>query len=228
MRCRKRDEQPRKQKQERRGRMTPSPSAQQTTQPQPLLSMRGVNKSFPGVKALSDVDLELYAGEVLALAGENGAGKSTLMKLLSGIYQADSGTIMLNGETLELDGPAAAQGRGSSIIHQEFTLVPDLTVAKNISIGREPRRWGWVDQNQISRRSQAHIEALHLPLQAQQVVGQLSVAQQQMVEIAKALLQQPKVLIMDEPTATLNRQEVELLHNQIGRASCREGGYMRE
>src|SRR5699024_7300076 len=99
--------------------------------------------------------------------------------------------------------------------HQEFTLVPDLTVAQNIFIGREPRRWGWVDQGEINRRSQAHLDTLHLPLQAQQVVGQLSVAKQQMVEIAKALLQKPKILIMDEPTATLNKQEVELLHELI-------------
>src|SRR5699024_9814263 len=184
--------------------MTSSP-AQQAAAAQPLLSMRAVNKSFPGVKALSDVDLDIYAGEVLALAGENGAGKSTLMKLLSGIYQADSGSMTLAGEQLQLDGPAAAQARGISIIHQEFNLVPDLTVAQNIFIGREPRRWGWVDQRAINRRSQAHLDALHLPLRAQQVVGQLSVAKQQMVEIAKALLQKPKILIMDAPTATLTK-----------------------
>src|SRR5699024_1221124 len=117
-------------------------AAEQATGQRLLLSMRGVSKRCPGVKALSDVDLELHSGEVLALAGENGAGKSTLMKLLSGIHQADTGEITLEGKTLQLDGPADAQAHGISIIHQEFNLVPHLTVAQNIFIGREPQRWG--------------------------------------------------------------------------------------
>src|SRR5699024_9569265 len=128
---------------------------------------------------------------------------------------ADAGEITLEGKTLQLDGPADAQAHGISIIHQEFNLVPHLTVAQNIFIGREPQRWGWIDKRQLNRRAQAHLEQLQLPLAAHQVVGDLTVAHQQMVEIAKALLQQPKVLIMDEPTATLNGREVALLHDLI-------------
>ncbi|HET7313661.1 sugar ABC transporter ATP-binding protein [Salinisphaera sp.] len=192
-----------------------SSTAEQPSQRGPLLSMRDVSKGFPGVQALSGVDLELYPGEVLALAGENGAGKSTLMKLLSGIHAADAGEIVYEGEVLHLDGPADAQARGIGIIHQEFNLIPDLTVAQNLFIGREPRRWGWLDHRALNCQAQAYLDELHLPLAARQVVGDLTVAHQQMVEIAKALMGKPKVLIMDEPTAALNGNEVTLLHELI-------------
>lgn len=192
-------------------------ASEQPTQRRPLLSMRGVSKGFPGVQALSDVDLELYPGEVLALAGENGAGKSTLMKLLSGMHAADAGEIVLEGEPVGLDGPADAQARGIGIIHQEFNLIPHLSVAQNLFIGREPRRWGWLDQRALHRDAQAHLDQLQLALGARQIVGDLTVAHQQMVEIAKALMQKPKVLIMDEPTAALNDNEVALLHELIRR-----------
>src|SRR5690625_3928332 len=119
-----------------------------------LLEMKGVSKGFPGVQALSNVSLDLYHGEVLALAGENGAGKSTLMKLLSGIYADDEGRIELEGRTLNLDGPADAQACGISIIHQELNLIPHLTVAQNLFIGREPRRyWGCVDHKRLHREA---------------------------------------------------------------------------
>ncbi len=183
-----------------------------------LLEIRGVSKSFPGVKALSNVHLDLRPGEVLALVGENGAGKSTLMKLLSGIYTADEGEFYLDGERIEVTGPKQAQELGVSIIHQEFNLVPGLTVAQNLFIGREPRRgWMFLSDSQLNTKAQSLIDKLQLPLDPKRVVGSLTVAKQQMVEIAKALSYDAKVLIMDEPTAALNDSEVATLHDLIRR-----------
>jgi ribose transport system ATP-binding protein len=177
-----------------------------------------VAKSFPGVKALQDMHLELRAGEVLALVGENGAGKSTLMKLLSGIYEADEGEFFLEGQPLQVTGPRQAQALGISIIHQEFNLMPDLTVAQNLFIGREPRRGRLVlNERALNQRARSLIDGLHLPLDPKQIVGTLTVAKQQMVEIAKALSYDAKVLIMDEPTAALNDAEVQVLHDLIRR-----------
>ena len=187
-------------------------------EPQLLLKIEGVSKSFPGVKALSNVHLNLRRGEVLALVGENGAGKSTLMKLLSGIYIPDEGEFYLNGERLAVTGPKHAQESGISIIHQEFNLMPDLTVAQNIFIGREPRRGGiFTSDRQLNARARELINRLQLPLDPKQIVGTLTVAKQQMVEIAKALSYDAKVLIMDEPTAALNDAEVATLHDLIRR-----------
>jgi ribose transport system ATP-binding protein len=184
----------------------------------PLLEVEEVNKTFPGVRALSDMRLELRAGEVLALVGENGAGKSTLMKLLSGIYAADSGYFRLDGEPLAITGPKHATELGISIIHQEFNLVPHLTVAQNIFIGREPRRLRMLlDERRLVRDARELIDRLRLPLDPDAVVGGLTVANQQMVEIAKALSYDPKILIMDEPTAALNDAEVATLHELIRR-----------
>ncbi len=183
-----------------------------------LLRVQGVGKSFPGVKALQDMHLDLRHGEVLALVGENGAGKSTLMKLLSGIYTADEGTFFLNGEPLAVHGPRHAQELGISIIHQEFNLMPDLTVAQNIFIGREPRGGRFfLNERTLNSRARDLIDRLHLPLDPRQVVSTLTVAKQQMVEIAKALSYDAKVLIMDEPTAALNDAEVQVLHELIRR-----------
>ena len=183
-----------------------------------LLEVQGVSKSFPGVKALSDMHLDLRPGEVLALVGENGAGKSTLMKLLSGVFPADEGTFFLNGDAFAPLGPKHAEQLGISIIHQEFNLMPDLTVAQNIFIGHEPRTAGFfVDERRLNARARALIERLHLPLDSRQGVGSLTVAKQQMVEIAKALAYNAKVLIMDEPTAALNDAEVKVLHDLIRR-----------
>ncbi|MBD5785387.1 sugar ABC transporter ATP-binding protein [Cellulosimicrobium terreum] len=180
-----------------------------------LLRVDGITKSFPGVKALDDVRLDLRHGEVLALVGENGAGKSTLMKLLSGLYQPDAGTMELAGEPLQVASTRDANERGISIIHQEFHLMPDLSVAQNIYAGREPRRLGFIDDRELVRRTDALFRRLEIPLDPRQQVSQLSVAGQQMVEIAKALSFDAKVLIMDEPTAALNDAEVQTLFRLI-------------
>ncbi len=183
-----------------------------------LLKVEGVTKSFPGVKALSDMHLELRRGEVLALVGENGAGKSTLMKLLSGIHTADEGRFFLNGQPYEPQGPKHAQELGISIIHQEFNLMPDLTVAQNIYVGHEPRSGSFfLNERKLNAQAKKLIERLHLSLEPKWIVGDLTVAKQQMVEIAKALAYDAKVLIMDEPTAALNDREVEVLHDLIRR-----------
>lgn len=181
-----------------------------------LLEIKGVSKSFPGVKALEDMHLELNAGEVLGLVGENGAGKSTLMKLLSGIYTADAGEFVYNGAPYEPTSAKHALELGISIIHQEFNLMPDLTVAQNLFIGREPGGF-FTSERRLNAQAQDLIEKLHLPLKPKQLVGDLTVAKQQMVEIGKALSFEPKLLIMDEPTAALNDAEVAVLHDLIRR-----------
>ena len=181
-----------------------------------LLKVEGVSKSFPGVKALSNVHLELDRGEVLALVGENGAGKSTLMKVLSGIYDKDEGTIYMDGEPVEIDSPHTAQALGISIIHQELLLMPHLTVAENIYIGREKRRAGLlVDDKDMNRRTSELLKHLGISLDPRATVDHLTVAQQQMVEIAKALSFDARVLIMDEPTAALTSSETEILFRLI-------------
>jgi ribose transport system ATP-binding protein len=183
-----------------------------------LLQAKGVGKSFPGVRALQDMHIELRHGEVLALVGENGAGKSTLMKLLSGIYHPDEGEFFLEGEPLRVTSPRDALEQGISIIHQEFNLMPDLTVAQNIFIGREPRSSRFfLGERALESQAAELLDRLHLPLKPRQRVGDLTVAKQQMVEIAKALSYEPRVLIMDEPTAALNDAEVQVLHDLIRR-----------
>jgi len=181
-----------------------------------LLEVKGVSKSFPGVKALEDMHLELRTGEVLGLVGENGAGKSTLMKLLSGIYAADEGEFVFDGAPYEPTSAKHALELGISIIHQEFNLMPDLTVAQNLFIGREPGGF-FTNERRLNAQAQALIDRLRLPLAPKQLVGELTVAKQQMVEIGKALSFEPKLLIMDEPTAALNDAEVAVLHELIRR-----------
>jgi ribose transport system ATP-binding protein len=184
----------------------------------PLLQVSGASKSFPGVRALDDVHLDLRPGEVLAVVGENGAGKSTLMKLLSGIDRPDSGEFFLSGEPYTPSSPRHAQELGISIIHQELNLMPDLTVAQNIYIGREPRIAGvFLSDGALNRRTRELLGRLGLPLEPAELVGDLTVARQQMVEIAKALSFNARVLIMDEPTAALNEVEVATLFGLIRR-----------
>ncbi len=182
-----------------------------------LLEIEGVSKSFPGVKALDNMHLNLRPGEVLALIGENGAGKSTLMKTLTGIYKPDSGSFRLYGENFVPQNPTHCQHAGLSIIHQEFNLMPDLTVAQNILIGREPTVGPFLSERALNQRAGDLLDRLHLPLNPRTKVGSLSVASQQMVEIAKSLTYEPRILVMDEPTAALNAQEVATLHEIIHR-----------
>ncbi|WP_024875983.1 sugar ABC transporter ATP-binding protein [Saccharomonospora piscinae] len=189
-----------------------------TAAPETLLRVEGVRKTFPGVRALDDMRLELRSGEVLALVGENGAGKSTLMKLLSGIETPDAGEFALDGRPYRAGSPKEATSLGISIIHQELNLVPHLTVAQNIFIGREPRRARMLlDERKLNADAAALLDRLHLPLDPRTIVGDLTVAKAQMVEIAKALSYEPKVLILDEPTAALNEAEVQTLHELIRR-----------
>jgi ribose transport system ATP-binding protein len=184
----------------------------------PLLRVSGASKSFPGVQALDAVHLELRHGEVLGLVGENGAGKSTLMKLLSGINQPDSGEFYLDGQQYTPTKPRHAQELGISVIHQELNLMPDLTVAQNIFIGREPRIGGLLlSEGALNRRTRTLLARLGLPLEPTDLVGDLTVARQQMVEIAKALSFNARVLVMDEPTAALNEVEVGTLFGLIRR-----------
>ena len=174
-----------------------------------LVRMEAIDKRFPGVHALKSAHLDLRAGEVLALMGENGAGKSTLMKILSGVYRPDGGRILVDGAEVTLPGPRAAQDLGIGIIHQELALMRDLTVAQNIWIGREPRlSFGRIDEARLNADTAAILAAMHLPLDPRTPVDRLSIARQQMVEIAKALSHRSRVLIMDEPTAALNDAEI--------------------
>jgi len=176
----------------------------------PLLSIRNLDKAFPGVQALKQARFELFPGEVHALMGENGAGKSTLMKILAGIYRKDAGEITIEGVPVDITSPRAAQDLGISMIHQELNLMNDLTAAQNIFIGREPKRaFGLLlDDEALNRNTAAIFEQMNLRLDPRIEVGKLTVAKQQMVEIAKALSFRSKVLIMDEPTAALNNAEI--------------------
>ncbi|MDR1188242.1 MAG: sugar ABC transporter ATP-binding protein [Bifidobacteriaceae bacterium] len=182
-----------------------------------LLEARDISKTFPGVKALSSVDFTVRGGEVQALVGENGAGKSTLMKILAGLYQPDSGSIRLGGEEVVLPNTLSAQLRGISVIHQEFFLMPALTVAQNIFFGREPRKAGGLitDDSAINRQAAELLDRLEVGIDPRTPVRLLSVAAQQMVEIAKALSFNSRILIMDEPTAALTESEVATLFKLI-------------
>lgn len=174
-----------------------------------LVLMEGIDKSFPGVHALNQCRFELWAGEVHALVGENGAGKSTMMKILSGIYKKDAGRILYKGREVEIPNPRAAQLLGISMIHQELNLMPHLTVAQNIFIGREPRQMGiFLEEKDINKKTQDLLDMMHLKLDPRTKVADLTVAKQQMVEIAKALSFNSEVLIMDEPTAALTEAEI--------------------
>ena len=183
-----------------------------------ILRMHGIQKYFPGVHALDNAQLEVRSGEVVALIGENGAGKSTLMKILTGIYQKDDGVIEYFGENIEINGPRDAQARGISIVHQELNLMQDLTVAENIFIGREPNKGLFLDKAEQNRMAEELLQSLHLDISPKTVVRRLTVAKQQMVEIAKSLsYNNTKVLIMDEPSTALTESEIKDLFTFIRR-----------
>ncbi|WP_035299687.1 sugar ABC transporter ATP-binding protein [Brevibacillus thermoruber] len=182
-----------------------------------LLEMKEISKSFPGVKVLDGVQLNLKRGEVLALMGENGAGKSTLMKILGGIYQRDGGTIVVKGQTQENMTPDIAAKRGIVIIHQELNLIPHLSVMENIFLGREFTygKSGFVNWSRMRTEAKRWLEQLAIDLDPATPVGELSVGQQQMIEIAKALSMQADILVLDEPTAALTNREIDALFDVI-------------
>jgi ribose transport system ATP-binding protein len=183
--------------------------------------MRGICKRFPGVVALNDVALELQAGEVHVLLGENGAGKSTLVKILSGAIEKDAGEIRLGGQRVEITGPDHARQLGISIIYQELTLVPYLSVAENMFLGKAPRRWGLVDWRRMREEAERLLHGLGLTIDVRRAAGGLGLAQQQMVELARALADQARVLVMDEPTSALTGVEVEQLFETTARLIAR-------
>ncbi|TYP79262.1 sugar ABC transporter ATP-binding protein [Paenibacillus methanolicus] len=184
-----------------------------------LVRMEGIEKHFAGVHALKDCRFELLAGEVHGLVGENGAGKSTLMKVLTGVYRPNAGIIRIDGRDVQLSDPKAAQALGIGMIHQELNLAPDLTVAQNIFIGREPRRgFGlFLDDKTMNERTRELLAGMNLDIDPRSQVAGLTVAKQQMVEIVKAISLDSKVLIMDEPTAALSDAEIEELFVVIER-----------
>ena len=183
---------------------------------QPLLQLTGIDKSFPGVKALSGAALTVYPGRVMALVGENGAGKSTMMKVLTGIYSKDAGTLSFRGNEVTFNGPKASQEAGIGIIHQELNLIPQLTIAENIFLGREfLNRFGGIDWPRMYREADRLLARLNLHYGSRRLVGELSIGDQQMVEIAKVISFKSEVIIMDEPTDALTDTETASLFSVI-------------
>ena len=182
-------------------------SRARSSMPQEILRLQRIGKRFPGVVALDGVDLDLRAGEVHAVCGENGAGKSTLMKIISGQYTADDGAISYRGEAVRFTSTTEAQAAGIAIIHQELNLVPHLSVAENIFLAREPKRGPFIDYRKLNTNARSYLQRIGLAVEPTTLVSALSIAQQQMVEIAKALSLNARVLIMDEPTSSLTESE---------------------
>ena len=180
-----------------------------------LLEVRGVGKSFPGVRALDDVDLELRKGEVLAVIGENGAGKSTLMKILAGVQPPDQGEILIDGKAMGEVSVEAALDKGVALIHQELNLASNLDVGANVFLGREPGRCGVIDEKKIRNESRKFLDMIGLDVDPETIVGDMPIGRQQMVEIAKALSVNARVLIMDEPTSSLSQTETDNLFSVI-------------
>jgi ribose transport system ATP-binding protein len=186
------------------------------TEPDIVLEARGISKSFPGVKALDDVSLKVRRGRLHALLGENGAGKSTLMNILTGVFPADSGEVIFEGKPVSFRNPREAREAGIAIIFQELNLIPHLTVAQNMFLGREPlTRTGLIDDARMNRDAAEWLRRLKLEVSPQTLMSGLRVGQQQVVEIARALSMRARVIIMDEPTSAISEQEVAVLHELI-------------
>src|ERR1043166_5979350 len=181
-----------------------------------LLEVRQVSKRFAGVVALRDVSLTLQPGEVLAVIGENGAGKSTLMKILAGVQNPDQGEVFLDGRPVEFRSVRDALNSGIALIHQELNLSDNLDVAANIFLGREPRRFGWIDRHRLQVEAEPYLQRVGLQVHPKTLVHRLSIGHQQLVEIARALTTSARVLIMDEPTSSLTQHEAEKLFVLIG------------
>ena len=181
-----------------------------------ILRMKDITKSFPGVKALKGVSMELRKGEIHALLGENGAGKSTLIKCLGGIYPIDSGSIELDGRKVDIRTPGESMKLGISVIHQELVLAEQLTVADNVFMGMEPaNRAGFIDKKKIYGQCEEILRSLNASFHAYNRVFTLSTAQKQMLEIAKAVHKQARILVMDEPTASVSQKEVDKIFDLI-------------
>lgn len=181
-----------------------------------LIEIRGLSKEFPGVKALDNINIDFYRGELHALVGENGAGKSTLLKILTGVYVRDAGTISINGNPVHFSNTKQAIDAGISIIHQELSIIPDLTVAENIFLGREPVvNKFFLDKKQMQQKTKELFETIGIEINPKAIAGELSTAQQQMVEIARAISYESSLVIMDEPTSSLSEREVEALFKII-------------
>jgi simple sugar transport system ATP-binding protein len=194
-------------------------AGEKTMEDRIVLSMRSINKAFPGVKALKNVDFTLRSGEIHALMGENGAGKSTLIKVLTGVYEADSGEIRIAGEDrpASIHSPQAAQEKGISTVYQEITLCPNLTVAENLFLGREPRKAGFIDWKTMNRKSEELLTGLDIHVSPTKQLDGCSIAVQQMIAIARAVDMQCRVLILDEPTSSLDDEEVGKLFSLMRR-----------
>ena len=187
-----------------------------------ILTMKNIDKSFPGVQALKDVDFNLNKGEIHALVGENGAGKSTLVNILNGIHKKDRGKIEYKGKEVEYKNPKEAMKAGLSIIHQELELIPYLSVAENIYLGREPRKGIFIDYKKLYEITGKIIDQLGVNINPQEIVNNLNIGKKQMVEIAKAVSQNADVLVMDEPTSSLTNQEIDILFDLIERLKEQE------